>query len=305
MKEKLYTIGEVSKLVNISIKALRYYDRIDLFKPAYVDPDTNYRYYKDSQIYLLDIIKSLKYIGTPLEEMKKVQGLKRDDFFSFLTEQEKNVRKKIDFLLEIEQIIANAKKGLQRQKEYPALGEVFLSYEEEIQIIQTKAEGIDPKNILNASYSKLKKFAASTEGFRNNGYGAIFSYQPYTHIDEVTYRYLFTPVLTNKQISLLTQDTEVTKIPQGKYVCITFNSVLPEDYFLNLQKLINYVEDHQLTVISDIYESLIHINYSPNQQEEYLIEMRIRVAESTNKGKLKVTHTLKGTEVEVKNGSTI
>jgi MerR family transcriptional activator of bmr gene len=283
MKEKLYTIGEVSKLVNISIKALRYYDKINLFKPAYIDPDTHYRYYKDSQIYLLDLIKSLKYIGTPLEEMKKVQGLNRDDFYTFLTEQEKNVREKIDSLIEIEQIIANAKKGLQRQKEYPPIGEVFLSYEEEIQIIQTKAKGIDPINILNASYSKLKKFAASTEGFRNNGYGAIFSYQPYTHIDDVTYRYLFTPVLSNKQILLRMQDTEVAKIPQGKYVCITFNSLSTEDYFLSLQKLISYVELHQLTVIGDIYESLIHIHNSPNQQEEeFLIEMRIRMTESTN-----------------------
>lgn len=281
MKEKLYTIGEVSKLVNISIKALRYYDKINLFKPAYIDPDTNYRYYKDSQIYLLDLIKSLKYIGTPLEEMKKVQGLKRDEFFSFLTEQEKNVREKIDSLSEIEQIIANAKKGLQRQKEYPALGEVFFSDEEEIQIIQTKEKGIDPKNILHASYSKLKKFAVSTEGFRNNGYGAIFSYQPYTHVDEVTYRYLFTPVLSKKQISLRMQDTEVANIPQGKYVCITFNYQSPEDYFLNLQKLINFVELHQLMVLSDIYESIIYIHYSPDQQEEYLIEMRMRVAEES------------------------
>lgn len=279
MKVELYTIGEVSKLANISIKALRYYDKINLFKPAYVDPDTNYRYYKDSQLHLLDLIKSLKYIGTPLEEMKKVQGLKRDEFFNFLTDQEKIVRKKIESLLEIEKIIANAKTGLQRQKEYPPLGEVFLSYEEEIQIIQTKAEGIDPKNILNASYSKLKRYAVSTEGFRNNGYGAIFSYQPYTHIDEVTYRYLFTPVLTNKQISLLMQDTEISKIPKGKYICITFKSVLPEDYFLNLQKLIKYVEAHQLTVIGDIYESLIHIHYSPDQQEEFLIEMRIQTKE--------------------------
>nr|WP_286133602.1 helix-turn-helix domain-containing protein [Bacillus sp. AFS096315] len=115
MKEKLYSIGEVSKLVNISIKALRYYDKINLFKPAYVDPDTNYRYYKDSQIHLLDLIKSLKYIGTPLEEMKEVQGLQRDEFFSFLTEQEKIVREKIDSLIEIEKIIANAKKGLQKR----------------------------------------------------------------------------------------------------------------------------------------------------------------------------------------------
>lgn len=31
MKESYYSIGEVSKLANVSIKALRYYDKIDLF----------------------------------------------------------------------------------------------------------------------------------------------------------------------------------------------------------------------------------------------------------------------------------
>ncbi|WP_088069014.1 MerR family transcriptional regulator [Gottfriedia luciferensis] len=280
MKDKLYTIGEVSKLVNISIKALRYYDKINLFKPAYVDPETNYRYYKDSQIHLLDLIKSLKYIGTPLEEMKEVQGLKRDDFFAFLTEQEKIVRDKIDSLVEIEKIIANAKKGLQKQKEYPAFGEVFLTYEEEIQIIQTKAVGIVPKNILNSSYSKLKKFAASTEGFRNNGYGAIYPFKSYSNVNEVVYEYLFTPVLTKKQLTLLMSDTEVAKIPKGNYVCITFKSETPDDYFNNLQKLIKYVDENQISVNSDIYESLIHTNYSPDQEEEFLIEMRVLVNES-------------------------
>ena len=277
MKEKLYTIGEVSKLVNISIKALRYYDKINLFKPAYVDPDTNYRYYKDSQIHLLDLIKSLKYIGTPLEEMKEVQGLQRDEFFSFLTEQEKIVREKIDSLIEIEKIIANAKKGLQKQKDYPQFGEVFFSYEDEMQIIQTKANGIDPKNILNASYSKLKKFAASTEGFRNNGYGAIVPYKSYTHVSEVTYQYLFTPVLTKKQTTLLLPDTDLSTIPEGNYICITYKSVSSDDYFTNLQRLIHYIDKHKITIKSDIYESLIHNNYSPNQKEEFLIEMRVLV----------------------------
>ena len=31
LKETLYTIGEMAKLANVSIKALRYYDKIDLF----------------------------------------------------------------------------------------------------------------------------------------------------------------------------------------------------------------------------------------------------------------------------------
>src|SRR5690606_18444969 len=130
------------------------------------------------------------------------------DFFTFLTDQEKIVRNKINNLIEIEQIIAIAKMGIQRQKEYPTLGEVFLSEEEEIRIIRIEARGNGPKNTLYASYSKLRSFAATTEGFRNSGYGVIFEYKPYTHIDEVTYDYLFTPVLTNRQTVSLPQNTE-------------------------------------------------------------------------------------------------
>lgn len=279
MKETLYTIGEVSKLANVSIKALHYYDKIDLFKPAYIDPETNYRYYNDSQLYRLALIKSLKYIGTPLEEIKKAQELKTDDLFAFLTEQEKRVRQKLDYLLEIEQNIANIKKQMQRQKEYPVLGEVFLLDEEEIRIIQTKADGLTPEYILNASYSKLMKTVESTDGFMNNSYGATFSFQRYNHVDEITYRHIFTPVLTNKQIASLTPDMEVTTIPKGTYVCIAY-IFSPERYFPNIQKLIKYITDHQLTVISDVYDSAMPIHYSPNQEEEYIVEMKIRVAES-------------------------
>ncbi|MEC1754052.1 MerR family transcriptional regulator [Bacillus mojavensis] len=278
MKDSFYSIGEVSKLANVSIKALRYYDKIDLFKPDYVDPDTNYRYYTDSQLYHLDLIKSLKYIGTPLEEMKKAQELEMEELFAFYTEQEKQIREKLDFLSTLEQTISLVKKRMKRQMEYPALGEVFVLDEEETRIIQTEAEGIGPENVLNASYSKLKTFIESADGFSNNSYGATFSFQPYNNIDEMTYRHIFTPVLTNKQISAITPDMEITTIPKGKYVCIAYN-FSPKHYFLNLQKLIKYITDRQLTVISNVYELIIPIHYSPKKQEEYRVEMKIRIAE--------------------------
>ena len=44
------TIGEVAKVKQISIKALRYYEKIGILKPAYCDPDTGYRYYKNEQM---------------------------------------------------------------------------------------------------------------------------------------------------------------------------------------------------------------------------------------------------------------
>ena len=38
-------IGDFSKLSQVSIKTLRYYDEMELFKPINVDRFTGYRYY--------------------------------------------------------------------------------------------------------------------------------------------------------------------------------------------------------------------------------------------------------------------
>lgn len=46
MKE-LYTIGEVSKLIGISSQTLRYYDKIGVVKPAFVNEATGYRHTDD------------------------------------------------------------------------------------------------------------------------------------------------------------------------------------------------------------------------------------------------------------------
>ena len=69
-----YSIGEVAKITNVSIQTLRYYDKIGIFKPAYIDPENNYRYYKDGQLFYLDIIKSLKFIGTSLDDILTLKG---------------------------------------------------------------------------------------------------------------------------------------------------------------------------------------------------------------------------------------
>lgn len=37
VQNKLYKIGEVSKLCNVPIKTLRYYDEISLLKPVQID----------------------------------------------------------------------------------------------------------------------------------------------------------------------------------------------------------------------------------------------------------------------------
>lgn len=63
------SIGKVSKLKNVSIKSLRYYDQIGILKPAFVNTETNYRYYTQEQLYLLDAITVCIKLGIPLKDL--------------------------------------------------------------------------------------------------------------------------------------------------------------------------------------------------------------------------------------------
>ena len=70
--EKLYSIGEVSKICNISRKALRFYDKINIISPDYISEENKYRYYNRETLLLVPVIKYYKQMGFKLEEMKEV-----------------------------------------------------------------------------------------------------------------------------------------------------------------------------------------------------------------------------------------
>jgi DNA-binding transcriptional MerR regulator len=67
--KKLYQIGEVSKICNIPIKTLRYYDEIELLIPRKIDPESKYRYYSNDQLTLVLVIKHFKEAGFSLKEI--------------------------------------------------------------------------------------------------------------------------------------------------------------------------------------------------------------------------------------------
>ena len=70
MQKKLLTIGELSKIKGVSIKSLRYYDKLGILKPCYINPDTNYRYYSIDQLYLVDLIQFCIELNIPLKNLQ-------------------------------------------------------------------------------------------------------------------------------------------------------------------------------------------------------------------------------------------
>lgn len=61
-------------MTGVHIKSLRYYDRIGILKPAYIDPDTNYRYYIFPQLGIVDGIKLCVELDIPLKQFPEFIG---------------------------------------------------------------------------------------------------------------------------------------------------------------------------------------------------------------------------------------
>lgn len=90
MKTKI-TIGELSKLYNVPTQTLRFYDKIGLFKPLYVDRNNSYRYYGIEQFAVLDVILFLRELGVSIEEIKAYMEQRELNSFISLLEEKKNV----------------------------------------------------------------------------------------------------------------------------------------------------------------------------------------------------------------------
>jgi DNA-binding transcriptional MerR regulator len=69
--DKVYKIGELSKLCKIPVKTLRYYDCEGLIIPDVTDKFTGYRYYSAEKLSDCNKILALKELGFSLEEIKK------------------------------------------------------------------------------------------------------------------------------------------------------------------------------------------------------------------------------------------
>ncbi|MBC7870193.1 MAG: MerR family transcriptional regulator [Chitinophagaceae bacterium] len=68
----MFTVGEFSRLAQVSKRLLRYYDEIDLLKPVHSDRLTGYRYYSAEQMPLLNRILALKDLGLSLDQIQRI-----------------------------------------------------------------------------------------------------------------------------------------------------------------------------------------------------------------------------------------
>jgi len=96
---KLYTIGEMARIVGMPTKTLRFYDQKDVLKPETRNKNS-YRYYSEKQILEAMIIKILRQLGLSLTDIKNVLlqkniELLRENLATHIHELEQQIKEEL------------------------------------------------------------------------------------------------------------------------------------------------------------------------------------------------------------------
>jgi len=270
------TIGEVAKLSNISVQTLRYYDQINLFKPIEINPNNQYRYYQNTQLYYLDIIKSLKYLGLSLEEVKSVLTLKSEELVEYLEHQEKRIEEQFQRLNKTKLVLQRKKEQIQAFVLDPNMMTVSIKKEPAQKIVKIKAYNMKVDDIPNKEFGRISKVLEDEGSIFDTLYGGAFPLRRYKSLNDINYDYLFTYIVMDKDFEDKYEDVEISKLPAGEYLSISF--VLEDDEYVECyQKLIDYIEKHQLVVDPIVYDVWMPINYTASKEDEFLVELKIPI----------------------------
>lgn len=269
-----FSIGELSNLTGVSIQTLRFYDRINLFKPIYIDPSNNYRYYDIKQIFRLNTIKYLRFIDFSIQQIQQMMSSSTPEQITFLEQQETAIDHKIQELRQIKQLV----RGQQQQLELKQfltdnkLGTTYQRLIDDTYIAKIDCQTpLTPLDYPDVSFSQLAKNVRDSGTIANLQYGCAYQFKDYQSTQSVQYQFIFTQVFDD--ILKLPQSNKQI-IPAGNYLCIAFKWSR-EDYLVYLQKLINTYQNLNGNKNNLIYEISLANGYDYQTAEDFITELRI------------------------------
>jgi len=217
MKGKLFTIGELARIMGMTVKALRFYERIGLLEPHYIDPRTKYRYYSSAQLMRLDIIKAARSMGMSMKEINHVLGEKDGQaLISSLAKQGERVAEKIEELRRMAASIEAARAAI--ADSLSSVGErgVYVKIIPERRIVSVKI-GLSPSvEEVAVGYSVLNRLIGERKLVNRYETGILLT------PDEES-RFQASQVINTVGIAADSDPSGLSSLPAGSYLCVRYD----------------------------------------------------------------------------------
>lgn len=266
--KKFFSIGEVARQQNISRQTLLFYDRIGLFRPAYVDPDNGYRYYSAEQLEYLDTICIMKRIGFSLEEIRThMKSYDLAQSVAALRRQSTEIDRQIREL----QMIKSRVEHRCAQLEHAAAIRTH-STSVTVETVREQYLLLQP---VRAPYTLEQVSIATKECFVRSfreqlpiffQSGAIVPYENIVAGRYTEAAFAFLPIEKTEGVE------GVVALPAGRCVC-TYHT---GDYLSigsSYERLLDYCAENGLHIRSDSYEFAINDSLSTRDEQEYITKL--------------------------------
>ncbi|MCW2561053.1 MAG: MerR family DNA-binding transcriptional regulator [Mycobacterium sp.] len=79
MPADVLSIGDFSRMTQLTVKTLRHYHDVGLVEPHHVDPATGYRYYSHDQVRTAQVVRRLRGLDMPIPDVRAVLAADPDD----------------------------------------------------------------------------------------------------------------------------------------------------------------------------------------------------------------------------------
>lgn len=267
----LFSIGEMAKLHNTTIKTLRYYDKIGLLKPIQIVESNGYRYYSTKQFEHLNMISYLKSLGFSLEEVKTHLECRDIDAFLRLLKKQKEITEiKIKELQHINNRFQNRMEEIERTRSRSETGVPILKEIKERRIVQLKAN-VRLETEIEIALRLLENKSNMSSSLIIGGVGLTIDKFNINNNKFDEYNSLF----------ILLEETDnqselVSTLPEGIYVSILYRGHRGDSpkYY---QIVFDFIRKNSLEIIGDSIERTIIDYYISKNPEDYITELQIPV----------------------------
>jgi DNA-binding transcriptional MerR regulator/effector-binding domain-containing protein len=164
----LLTIGDFSRMTHLSVKALRHYHDMGVLEPAVIDPFTGYRSYDTGQVPAAQVIRRLRDLNMPLDQIRAVLGapdvdVRNQEIMAHLSRRERQLQQTQAAVASLRALLAGpAARPAVEVRAIPAV--TALAVRDTVTAADAPVWGLDAFGSLTAALSSAGLTAAGCPG---------------------------------------------------------------------------------------------------------------------------------------------